>query len=169
MVLGGHTHGDVETYVDGVLHISSGSDAHIGNSVAYSLFSDSGFKYKTIGTISEQLFDVVIVSPAKMKISFIRIGESGYNRIFDLTPHNVSVNGTLQLTVDGTVSKWDYSDSDNLVFADTGHTPNIPIPSQTRISVSNSGLVTGLQQGEAIVCATLTESKTRKFFYINVV
>lgn len=169
MVLGGHSHGDVETYVDGVLHVSSGSDAWINDAIRYSLFSDSKFVNKQVGTISEQLFDVVIITPEKDEISFIRIGASGYDRIFDLTKHEVSVGSTLQLSPSGTVSNWDYSDSDGLTYANTGHTPNIPIPAQTRISVSNSGLVIGLAAGEALVCATMSDGQTRRFYYINVI
>ena len=171
MVLGGHTHGDLETYVDGLLHISSGSDAHVGDSIAYSLFYDSKFKTKTVGTITEQLFDVVIISPNKKEITFIRIGGSGYDRIFELNKHEISVNGTIQLNAGEQVSGWDCSDSDGLTFYDpNASTPILhPVPSRTRISVSSSGLVTGLQYGEALVCATLSDGQTRKFFYINVV
>ena len=167
MVIGGHTHGDVETYVDGVLHVSTSSDAHVGNSVKYSLFSDSKFKGKTVGKISEQLFDVVVISQENDTISLIRVGDSGYSRLFSLTQRTVAVGGTIQLPSTG-VASWQVSDSDGLTYADTGHTPNIPIPATTRISISGGGLVTGLASGEALACATMSDGKTRKFYYIYV-
>ena len=67
----GHNHKDTEYVGTNMINISTGCDARYNDDVWT----------RTAGTISEQLFDVVVVDKTNRKINMIRIG-AGENRMF---------------------------------------------------------------------------------------
>lgn len=68
----GHIHADVSAVQDGVLHISTGSEAY---------YHDDIWERK-LGTVSETLFDVFTIDRSKRKIHAVRVG-AGKDRVFD--------------------------------------------------------------------------------------
>ena len=68
----GHNHKDTEFVGENMINISTGCDA---------TYNDDVWK-RTVGTVTEQLFDVVIVDKTNRKINMIRIG-AGDNRTFN--------------------------------------------------------------------------------------
>ena len=70
--IAGHCHKDRSVKTNGLLHITTGCDAH---------YNDDTWT-RTVGTTSEQLFDVFFVDTVNSKINTIRIG-AGNDRNFD--------------------------------------------------------------------------------------
>ena len=68
----GHNHKDTEFVGENMINISTGCDA---------TYNDDVWK-RTVGTVTEQLFDVVIVDKTNKKINMVRIG-AGDNRTFN--------------------------------------------------------------------------------------
>lgn len=68
----GHNHKDTEFVGENMINISTGCDATYNDDVWT----------RTVGTVTEQLFDVVVVDKTNRKINMIRIG-AGDNRTFN--------------------------------------------------------------------------------------
>lgn len=165
MVISGHTHGDLETYVDGVLHVSTACDAfYPSDTQYYSLWGNNNFA-RTKDTTSEQLIDVVSVQPSNNIVKMERVG-AGYSRVFHLSPVTINAGSSDTLTESVSVESWHIADSTGLTYGTTSPAA-YPIPTNTVATISN-GVVSALSAGEAIACASDDTNLIREFFYIKV-
>ena len=163
MCLSGHEHMDIQTYINGLLFVTTANDSKYDDQ-RYSPFY-LGTELKEANSIKEQLMDVVTVK-GNEKILFQRIG-IGYDRDFNLNPITLSVGGTRQLSTSLAVVSWvsnDCARSENNRFNPSNNTWSY---SSNICSVSSSGLVTGLASGEAFVFAD-DANHNKEFFYIKV-
>ena len=166
MYVAGHSHEDMQNYVDGTLYVSVPCDSWNRNRGSMHTYHE----YPTIAgkTINEQCFDVCIFDRGNDVADFVRIGW-GFNRRFNLNKIELQVGNTLQLTsVFATVSQW-------LIHDSQGATYDSSIPSsQERWSftnnvatISSGGLVTALSAGECYAIA-IADNGDKEFFYIEV-
>lgn len=159
--LSGHIHQDLQTFKDGCLYSTTACDARYGDYKKSPWMSDA--PTRTQGTINEQCFDIFNLNISKGIISAIRIG-GGYNRYFHITPITIHKGATKQLTPDKlSPINYDCHDSEGNTN-DSDWTWNLK---KTVVSVSQTGLVTGVATGEALVVA-IASNGYKEFFYFIV-
>ena len=167
MVLGGHTHGDLETYIDNVLHVSTACDRlYTGDTMYYSAWGGADvYPVRKFGTIYEQLFDYVNIDLSANIIHFIRIG-AGFDRHFHITPIEVEMGKSKQ--IDSSlldIITWDCVDTDGMEYGDISK-PKNPVFQRETASI-DSGLIVGKKQGECMV-AGFDKDNNREFWYIKI-
>ena len=165
MVVAGHAHGDLETFVNGVLHVTTATDAfYPSDSKFFSLWGNDNFT-RSAGTTTEQILDSVVIAPEDNIITFVRIG-AGYTRKFNVTPINVTAGSSVALSPSVSADAWYIADSTGLTYGST-NPAEYPVPTNNVATISN-GMVHGLSAGEAIACASDDSNLIREFFYIEV-
>ena len=162
--LAGHSHTDIATWDNNVLHIRTQNNKLTNLISPFSEGTAFGVTEKPLGTIYEQAFDIVVVKPSDNLISCIRVG-FGTNRYFHLTKTTIAVSGTTQLSVSKiTPSSWKSSNCDDCVYDLTN---NVWSYTDDIISVDSSGNVTGLKAGDAFVFAENTNGD-KEYFHVVV-
>ena len=157
MVLGGHTHHDMQLGLGGVFYVQTASDARYDD-FKRNPFADQNIK-RTSGSIYEHAFDYVGISEDYQTISMLRVGVGG-NRIFHLKPITLSVGESLKLS-SSVESEWYCYDSDSKYESSTWSlTSNV-------LSVSDDGTVSASNTGEAVVVA-MDSDYNLELFYIQV-
>ena len=121
----GHTH------VDLVLYTSTGIPLVCTDTDSSRLASSNPYSY-TIGTITEQAFDIVTINHTNQNVECARVGR-GKNRRINGGLNEVTVNNTITLTPTIIPTSWESSD--------------------TSIATVNNGAITGVAAGQATIKA----------------
>lgn len=160
-MINGHMHKDMQTYQNGVLHITTANDS-LSPDLPKSPFFHDFIPPRQINTIYEQLFDAYIVDRSKKTVETIRFG-AGFDRTFNLKNIKINVGEETSLQSKFTnISRWVSYDNDSATQEDgvIEYTSNV-------VSVSN-GNIHALTRGEATVFAE-DASQNKEFFYISVI
>lgn len=160
-MINGHMHKDMQTYQNGVLHITTANDS-LSPDLPKSPFFHDFIPPRQINTIYEQLFDAYIVDRSKKTVETIRFG-AGFDRTFNLKNIKINVGEETSLQSKFTnISRWVSYDNDSATQEDEiiKYTSNV-------VSVSN-GNIRALTRGEATVFAE-DASQNKEFFYISVI
>ena len=170
MYITGHLHRDTQTIVDGCIYYCSSSDSWNTN------YKASPVESKLIGlslpsrvakTSTEDVTNVVVVDIDNSKVNIIRIGV-GLDRVFNIDSQNVSVGNTLQLSssLSGSI-KWYSYDADRFSEPDSQNPKGTFTHTVCSID-EDTGIVTGLSEGESVVVAYSESDNSLEFFEIKV-
>ena len=164
MVLSGHTHCDEQTYEGGVLFITSASDFVTNENTLSGI--DNAFDVNTpsreSNSIYEDLLNVLVADTGRNIVRLFRIGP-GCDRVYNVTKHNVSVGGTIELTSQLTPTlEWFSYDATQK----SGNSR--PITYMHDFASVNNGVVTGVAVGESVVVAYSETDNCYEFFNVIV-
>lgn len=152
LVLAGHNHHDMQTFQDGILHVTTCSDAKYQD-FRRSPFMEQASK-RNKGNINEGAFDYVSISKDCSRIEFIRTGV-GYDRIFNLEPIRMVQGSTMSLNGRCPGAVWDIYDSrGNKYVSGPGYTARWDLKRDVA-SISADGTVSALGKGESVIVATV--------------
>lgn len=127
----GHTHVDI------VLYTSTGIPLVCTDTDSSRLASNNPYTY-TIGTITEQAFDIVTVNYTNRNVECARVGRGKSRRIHGGL-NAVAVSGTTTLTPSITPTGWESSD--------------------TAVATVSNGVVTGVAAGQATIKAVSADKE----------
>lgn len=151
----GHHHGEVQTWENGVMHLSGPCDAAYRDYAYRSAFCGE-LPVKTAGSVYEQTFDIIQFSSDRTRLYITRVG-GGQDRVVHLDPVVVDVGGRkpLSVSMSAHVCDWVAYDGDT-----AGTLPNpknkwCPLRSYKNevLNVTPTGSVVGKKAGVAMVLA----------------
>jgi predicted MPP superfamily phosphohydrolase len=158
MVLSGHIHHDMQTFLHGTLHVTSASDAN------YKDYCRDPFLHQCVSRKGNKAscIDVFSFDLEKKIISAVRFGLGG-NRIFHLSPVEIAVGKTTELPTSlSPTDQWVSYNAEGNLYKKSAWTIKNDI-----VSVSENGRVTGLQRGTAVVFAR-DSLENREFYNVLV-
>lgn len=154
MCIAGHNHKDSQTYVNGVLHLTTASDGVLRNAKSRKASEESPRQPETV---DEQCFDCVCVSKDKKLVRTYRIGY-GTDRLFHLEP--VYIYGTKKRRIKPVlkgVVRWSSSN-----IMDDRYKKGEQMSGDI-IDIDKNGIIRGKRKGTSIV--TVCDNKGNKEFF----
>ena len=158
LALSGHHHGELQSCVEGIWHVTEPCDAAYLDYINRSQPWCADLPVKEAGTWAGQTFDAVQIDPARGLAHFTRVG-GGTDRTLHLVPRGLRVGGSAVLaatTLSGGPVRWGAYDADHATarpnparkydyFTDyTSHVGDI----------TGEGVFTARAPGEAVAIAT---------------
>ena len=165
LYLAGHSHEDMQNYVDGTLYVSVPSDSW--NSSQGAMHTFHPYPKRKHGSVSEQCFDVCVLDRNSGFAQFVRIGY-GFNRRFNLLPIDMRVGDMANLTsVFGNVSHWLIHDSKGAAYDSSISAEAERWSFTNNVATISDGIVTAKSSGECYAIA-IADNGDKEFFYIDV-
>lgn len=161
MCLSGHVHYDSQIYRNGVLYVTTASDAAYNNYFISDPFVKSESERKE-GTVNEQCFDCFVISKSNSIINAHRIGAGG-DRMFHCQPILMTKGSELHLrTIMSKQNKFScYNATGN-----TSKKKKWTLVSDI-VQISENGNLIACKKGEAVV-VSVDEEGNKEFFDIIV-
>lgn len=160
-VFSGHQHQDLQTFKNGVLHITTANDCR-GDDVNCSLLIEPVARERN--SINEQLFDYVVLDCHNDMVKCFRIG-GGYDRFFHL--HSIFMRAGDKITIEPSLSPVSFNsyNAEGQLWDESTKRWNVV---NDIVTVDDKGNVAAQQPGEAVVFAK-DENNNKEFFNIKVI
>lgn len=167
MWVSGHSHEDMQNYVDNVLFVCTPCSSRYTNILYSAMATYHEYPRRTADTINEDCVDVVIADKSNGIVYTKRIG-SGFDRYFNLTKNTLAVGSTLTLTSRfDSVATWLIHDSEGATYNSSAASGTERWTFTTNVSTIANGVVTGVSAGECYAIA-IASNGDKEFFYIKV-
>ena len=167
--LTGHHHCEMQTYQNGIWHVTNPCDAAYRDYINRSKPWCPNLPKKDADTIYEQTFDAVQIDTTRKLIHFTRVGGGG-NRTLHCRPIGVSVRGTrkFETSLHGKVS-WGCYDADRVDNKPdpTNKWMKLAVYHNDTATISADGALAARKPGESVVVA-LAENGDKELFPVVV-
>ena len=173
LCLGGHLHGDAQTFEDNIcFYTSTGDYLRIGYSdlcyLERQLFGIN-LPAHTVGTIYENLVNLISVDITNNTISQFRIG-LGVDKIFRTNRVEVSVGSTYQMSSSLSNVTWRVHDATGSNESEAGSAASGDAFKHTHASINAStGVLAGISVGGVVVAAYSSSQNTIELFNVVIV
>lgn len=167
--LTGHHHCEMQTFQNGIWHVTNPCDAAYADYINRSKPWCPNLPKKNAGTIYEQTFDAVQIDTVRAQIHFTRVGGGG-NRTLHCTPSLLSVGATKQFEtkLSGGIV-WGCYDADRVDNKPdpTNRWMQLAVYHNDVATISSKGVLTAKKSGESVVVA-LAENGDKEMFPVTV-